>query len=471
METIPRPRLLDEARAIPSRLGPAGGAWSWHSAHRPGAPAPANWYEASLDEAPAFAPLAGDGACEVVVIGGGLLGASTALHLAEAGVDTVLLERDGLGAAASGRNGGQLTPGLARWEAADMLARLPFDEARRLWRFASAESMALIDAILARYGLDVDRRRGHITAAVHPGHLGALVEDADARLRLGDGEAWVVGRHALREHLRSPLYHGATIDGLGGQLHPLALVRGLAHGFARHGGRAHERTEVLAVAPGPGGTVVRTRHGRLLARRGVVLAVHEGSARFLPRAAATTVPFHTYVGVTPPLDVDSAELLPTGLPVYDTRFQIDYYRPVHGNRLLFGGQGTGTRWAPERVNRYLLGRIRAVFPQLQAPALEFSWSGTSDFTLNGATECRKSDDAAPVYLAHGWSGHGVAQTVRIGKAIADDLTGRNDDFAMLTRIPHRAIPMGRRLAPAAIPLAKAAAAVAGAVRPDRLVSF
>ncbi|MDN7756549.1 hypothetical protein QZL99_05635, partial [Burkholderia multivorans] len=36
----------------------------------------------------------------------------------------------------------------------------------------------------------------------------------------------------------SPLYHGAAIDALGGQLHPLALVRGLVHGFRANGGSA-----------------------------------------------------------------------------------------------------------------------------------------------------------------------------------------------------------------------------------------
>ncbi len=34
----------------------------------------------------------------------------------------------------------------------------------------------------------------------------------------------------------------------------------------------------------------------------------------------------------------------------------------------------------------------------------------------------------PIYAVHGWSGHGVAQTVRIGKAIANDFVGQSNDF-------------------------------------------
>lgn len=77
----------------------------------------------------------------------------------------------------------------------------------------------------------------------------------------------------------------------------------------------------------------------------------------------------------------------------------------------------------------------------------------------------------PRYLVHGWSGHGVAQTVRIGKAISDDITGRNDDFTMLTRIEHDVIPLGNYLGPVAIPLVKGALSLKSLVNPTEMVSF
>jgi len=80
-------------------------------------------------------------------------------------VETVLLEKDRIGSTASGRNGGQLTPGLARWESGSMIEYLGYDDAQRPWAFTSNESMSLIDEIKSRYGLDIDRGRGHLTAA------------------------------------------------------------------------------------------------------------------------------------------------------------------------------------------------------------------------------------------------------------------------------------------------------------------
>lgn len=464
-------QLLQDARKIATQLGIDPRIWNWRQDASPSDPMPANYYEASLSEWPSFGTLPGDLACDVVVIGGGLLGASTALHLAEAGVDVVLIEKDHIGSGASGRNGGQMTPGLARWEAGTMLDKLSTDEARRLWRFASVEAMETVDGLRDRYGFDCDRKRGHITAAVHAGHMGALVENADARRRLGDDEVKIIGRHELKEqYVKSDIYFGAAIDGGGGQVQPLALLRGLVHAFVKLGGRVYDNTTAQAIEESPGSTLVKTEQGAIKARRAVVLAVHSATFQFMP-GSATTVPFFTYVAVTPPLGDTLDALIPSGLPVYDTQLQIDYYRPVRNKRLLFGGQGTGNSWSPRDVNNYLLDRIKTVFPQLEKPELEYSWSGISDLTLNGATDSRKSAGDVPVYMVHGWSGHGVAQTVRIGRAISDDLTGRNTDYAMLTRFDHAGIPLGRHLSPVAIPLIKGALGVMGIINPADMVSF
>lgn len=468
---LPPAQLLQDARKVPTRLGIDPRIWNWHKDAAADDPMPANYYEAALSEWPAFGPLPGDLNCDVVVIGGGLLGASAALHLAEAGVDVVLIEKDHIGSGASGRNGGQITPGLARWEAGAMLDRLSTDEARRLWRFASVEAMDTVDGLRARYGFDCDRQHGHITAAVHAGHMGALVENADARRLLGDGAVRIIGRHELKDqYLSSDIYFGAALDSGGGQVQPLALLRGLVHGFVKLGGKVHDGTKALAIQESPGGTVVTTAQGTIKARKAVVLAVHSATFKFMP-GSSTTVPFFTYVAVTPPLGNTLRTLIPSDLPVYDTQLQIDYYRPVRNNRLLFGGQGTGNSWSPRDVNNYLLDRIRTVFPQLENPQLEYSWSGISDLTLNGATDSRKSTGDVPVYMVHGWSGHGVAQTVRIGRAISDDLIGRNDDFLMLTRFDHAGIPLGRHLSPVAIPLIKGALGVMGMINPADMVSF
>ena len=69
-------------------------------------------WTATANPTPACPPLKGPEEAEVAIIGGGFTGLSAALHLAEAGVSVRLLEAETPGWGASGRNGGQVNPGL-----------------------------------------------------------------------------------------------------------------------------------------------------------------------------------------------------------------------------------------------------------------------------------------------------------------------------------------------------------------------
>lgn len=481
MKIISKPQLLKDVEYKPSQSLQVDKEWSWLNPKHAQFDAttvngtsvdnPANYYESSLSNWHTFDSLNTDIECDVVVIGGGLLGSSTALHLAEQGVDTVLLEKNRIGSAASGRNGGQLTPGLARWEAQEMADRLSYEDAKKLWHFTSTEAMQLIDDISEKYQLNFDRKYGHITAAVHEGHLVGLTQGADARKYLGEDHTRIVGKHELMDYIKSDYYTGGLIDELGGQIHPLALNRGLIYGFCQNGGSVYEQTEVISIEEKADGIYVHTANAVVKAKKSVVLAVHHASFKLLSEQNNTTIPFYTYVATTAPLELDTKELLPFGHPVYDTQFQIDYYRPVFNNRLLFGGQGTGTCWGPEKTLNYLEHRIHTVFPQIKNLEMDFVWSGTTDLTVNGAVDSRKFGNKLPIYAVHGWSGHGVAQTVRIGKAIANDFVGQSNDFEMLSKIDHQNIIFGRTLAPVVIPLAKSMYGLGAMINPGKMVSF
>ena len=73
---------------------------------------PRSLYSDTARDAVATPPLHGDKRAGVVVVGGGFTGLSTALHLAQRGADVTVLEAGEPGWGASGRNGGQVNPGL-----------------------------------------------------------------------------------------------------------------------------------------------------------------------------------------------------------------------------------------------------------------------------------------------------------------------------------------------------------------------
>lgn len=133
------------------------------SAHAP------SYYAATAKPFPAQPRLVGDINADVVVVGGGFTGLSAALHCAEAGYSVVLLEAGQIGCAASGRNGGQLIPGL-RWGAVELAERFGEDTARQLLVIANSAG-DLVRERIARHAIACDLRQGHFHAAVKPAHL------------------------------------------------------------------------------------------------------------------------------------------------------------------------------------------------------------------------------------------------------------------------------------------------------------
>src|SRR5690349_6001436 len=110
---------------------------------------------------------------DVLVIGGGYLGMWTAWHLARAGAEVVLAEREVCGHGPSGRNGGFVE---SLWHGLDTLRSL-FGDARAL-ELARAAQTALdgIESFCASEGVDAHFvRGGQLNVAAAPGQEDAAL--------------------------------------------------------------------------------------------------------------------------------------------------------------------------------------------------------------------------------------------------------------------------------------------------------
>ena len=99
-------------------------------------PSPFGLWNETAAPRPSFAELREDIATEAVIIGGGFCGLSAALHLAEGGMEPVLLEAEEPGFGASGRNGGQVIAGL-KLDPEEMIAKFGRERGEALHRFSA----------------------------------------------------------------------------------------------------------------------------------------------------------------------------------------------------------------------------------------------------------------------------------------------------------------------------------------------
>jgi gamma-glutamylputrescine oxidase len=409
-----------------------------------------SYYAASAHAAPQWPALEEALECDVCVVGGGIAGCSTALHLAERGLSVVLLEEHRVGWGASGRSGAQAIQGVACGQL--KLERLiGARDARLVWD-VSIEGLALMRELIARCGIDCDWSDGHLQVAVRQRHVRELEgELKELHERYQYASVRYVAREELRALLASDRYLGGLYDSNSGHLHPLNYPLGLARAAHAHGTRIFEGTRALAYSPGASQVRVQTPRGEVRARFLAFCGnVYLGAT--VPQLASKIMAVATYIVATEPLGAERARaLIANNAAVSDLNWVLDYFRRSADHRLLFGGRvnysGLRSFDAPGATR----ARMLAVFPQLKDVRIEYAWGGEVDITLNRAPHFGRL--APNVYFLQGFSGHGIALTGIAGKLVAETITGTAARFDVFARIPHGSFPGGAALRRPALVLA------------------
>lgn len=324
---------------------------------------------------------------DVVIVGGGLTGASAAYHLAGMGIRAVLFEAGLIGDGASGRTGGLVLEGTA------------------------AGILDQVDACV-------------------PG-LQRLVDEAEIDCDLVLTGCWEIEHRKLARMLPwsdagQPVGIARTVSG--GTVQPAALTIGIARAAARLGAIICERSSVTRIIPGcelsmeVGGERIRPGH--------IVVATNA----WINATLAETPPLHsslTFACASEPLG--AAELaaigLSEGVPFYTSDLPYLWGRTIRDGRVIFGaglvfgrpteledtdlrGGGSGA------VLNRLRARVRALHPALREARFEAEWAGPIAFAADSIPLLGPLPANPRVLVAGGYAGHGVALSVRAGELLA-----------------------------------------------------
>jgi gamma-glutamylputrescine oxidase len=410
-----------------------------------------SYYAATASAAPERPPLEGALECDACVVGAGIAGCSTALHLAQAGLSVVVLEEHRVGWGASGRSGAQAIFGVAAGQA--KLERLIGAQGARCVWDVSVEGLALMRELIRRYSIACDWVDGYMLVAVKERHVRELsAQVAELHDRYQYRSARFVPREEVRATLATERYLGGLYDANSGHLHPLNYCLGLAAAAESHGVRVFEGTRATAFsAAGQARVRVQSARGEVRARF-LVLCGNVYLGATAPQLASRIMAVATYIVATEPLgEARARELIGNNAAVCDMNWVLDYFRRSADQRLLFGGRvnysGLTTFDAPGATR----ARMLRVFPQLADVRLDYAWGGEVDITLNRAPHFGRL--APNVYFLQGFSGHGIALTGIAGKLVAQAITGTAGRFDVFARIPHGAFPGGAALRRPALVLA------------------
>ncbi len=398
---------------------------------------PDSWYAATAPAHDPFERLKGQQQADVCVVGAGYTGLSTALHLAEAGLDVVLLDAHRVGFGASGRNGGQLGSGQ-RVGQQSLEKQVGAAEAAKLWALAE-DAKDLVKSLVEKHKIHCHLKAGIAHACFTRAEVAEEHADAEhLHKRYGYGQIQPLDHAEMQAICPSPAYVGGTLDMGAGHLHPFAFALGLSRAAQTAGVRIFEQSEVHDITPGTR-PIVRSNHGRVACDH-VVLACNGYLGGLNRKVAARVMPINNFIVATEPLGDQAARVLIRDVAVADTKFVINYFRLSHDKRLLFGGGETYGYRFPDDIAATVRKPMCRIFPHLRDVRIDYAWGGTLGITMKRLPYLARL--APNILTASGYSGHGVGTATHCGQLMARAIIGQADGFDTMSRLPTPRFPGG-----------------------------
>lgn len=337
---------------------------------------------------------------EVVIVGGGALGAATAFHLAQLGVtDVVLCERDTLASGSTSKSAGGI--------------RLQFGDELNVR--LSLRSLAELEQF--------EEITGHPLDLHQPGYLFLLDRERDVlefRRALAVQQALGVPARELAPAEALELVPQLDLEGVlaatycprDGHMTPDAVVQGYAGAAARAGVRIRQSCPVTGIRTGAGGRIngVETAAGTIAT--GTVICTAGAWSAEVGRLAGVEIPVHgepRWLHFTP-----DAGGLPERLPL-TIDFSSGFYVHREGPGLVFGGR-------EQRVDE-LAPHIERRLPLLLELPVASSWWGFYEVSPDDNALVGEMDGPSRFLYATGFSGHGFQQAPAVGEHLARLVAG------------------------------------------------
>lgn len=377
-------------------------------------PLPPSLYADTARPAIATPPIDGDKRVSIAIIGGGFTGLSAALHLAEQGADVMVLEAHEPGWGASGRNGGQVNPGL-KHDPDQVEADFGPDLGRRMVEL-SWNAPNLVFDLVRRHQITCEASQTGTVRAAYSANSAAEVQASFEQGARRGMPVELLDPAKLAKATGTQRYVRAMLDRRGGHVNPLGYARGLAQAAMQAGAVIHGSSPATKVWRDGGRWNVRTPTGTVSAEK-LVLATNGYTDDVWPDLRRTIVPVYSGIVATEPLPEDVArDVFPIRASLYELGKVTVYYRLDASNRVLMGGRCQQSPVQSADEMRFLMRYTHRLWPQLRQFKFTHGWNGQLAVTVDHYPHIHEPADGVLVCL--GYNGRGVAMSTAMGPQLA-----------------------------------------------------
>jgi glycine/D-amino acid oxidase-like deaminating enzyme len=390
--------------------------------------APSYWVATAGNPPQTDGPVTHDIDTDVVIIGSGSTGVSTALYLAqEHGIQATILEANQTAWGCSSRSGGQGQNASGRLSRSQWIERWGLDTAKKLDQEIHAGFDNFKELVSE---IDCDAfDGGHLYVAHRPEKMIYLQNEARVRKTIFGYDPLLLSAHELREQYCDD--HdavGALLEREGVGIHPLKFTFGLLKKAQRLGVKIHTSSPVESWKTINGVHHIQTPGGIVRAKRIAICTGGYGIQGLRP-IKNRILPILSNSVVTRPLT--DAEIAACNFRSHtfltDTRTLRFYYRLLSDNRLQLGSRSSisgADAQSPQHL-QLLTDAIARKFPPLTGIPIDYSWWGWVDVSHDMMPRITQPDPKTMVWYALGYGGNGVSFSTWAGKRLAELIAGSN----------------------------------------------
>lgn len=363
---------------------------------------------------------------DVLVVGAGFSGMSTALHLAEQGVSVVVLESHSVGFGGSGRNAGLVNAGV--WQTPDYVVEQLGAEAGSQFNQALYDSPNLVFDLLNRYQIDCQGKQcGTINIAHSASAIDYLQSRCQQLQKLGADVRFIDGGTSSAMSGSNRYRHGGILDANAGTINPLSYVRGLAKAAIGQGVQLFQNTPLVSLKRDDNRWLAKSPNGQVLAEK-VVLATNAYADENSLGVRDSTVPVFIFHCATEPLAADIVDdILPERHGVWDTQTLLTSSRIDENGRLIMSSAGS-LHGLAKTIRQNWMKRLRdRLYPQTKGTPWAYQWTGQIGVTSNKLLRIQLL--APGLFAPAGYNGRGIGPGTVIGKHLANTLiSGNRNEF-------------------------------------------
>jgi glycine/D-amino acid oxidase-like deaminating enzyme/nitrite reductase/ring-hydroxylating ferredoxin subunit len=366
-------------------------------------------------------PLSGDESCDVVVVGSGIAGLSTAYELSRFGHSVVVIDRGKIGAGMTARTTAHLATELDDFYSE--LIKVRGEDEARLYHDSQVAAVNRIEAICRDEGIEADFRRldGYLIPT-EEGPIADLQEEYEACQKIGVEVEWadnapIPGIESGR-CLRFPNQ---------GRFHPTKYLAGLVRAIQANGGRLYADTVHAHDKEVDGGVEIETESGSTIRAKAAVFATNSPTNNKV-EIHSKQLPDRTYAiaGRVPKGSVPD-------VLVWDTYEAYHYVRIQELNEsedlLIVGGEDHRSGEANDMDERFerLIDWTRKRYPSFTSA--EYKWSGQVLEPIDFMPFSGRNPGATNIYVHTGDSGQGITNGVAGSLTILPLILGEDSRYA------------------------------------------